>query len=117
MCHLQTNRTVDIRGIDNHRCTNIEIGTISGVIRTHEVPVIGIFNQYAFLNKGSSIQSPCQFEWYKNDVNDKSVLVPGGLQCIPTLDGYIIPLSIQDGLTCLKICPYTDQEFTPYHML
>jgi hypothetical protein len=47
----------------------------------------------------------------KNDVNDKSILVPGGLQHIQTLDGYIIPLSIQDGLTRLDIRPYTDQEF------
>jgi hypothetical protein len=68
-------------------------------------------NQYALLNKGSSIHSPCQFKWYKNDVNDKSVLVPGGLERIQTLDGYIISLSIQDGLTRLKIRPYTDQEF------
>jgi hypothetical protein len=68
-------------------------------------------NQYALLNKGSSIHSPCQFEWYKNDVNDKSFLVPGGLQRIQTLDGYIIPLSIQDGFKRLNISPYTDQEF------
>jgi hypothetical protein len=48
---------------------------------------------------------------YKNDVNDNSTLVPGGLQRIQTLDGYIIPLSIQDGLVHLKTHPYTDQEF------
>jgi hypothetical protein len=72
---LKMNRTVDIWVIDNHRCTNIEIGTVGGVIRTHKGPVISIFNQYALLNKGSSINSLCQFEWYKNDVNDKSVLV------------------------------------------
>jgi hypothetical protein len=68
-------------------------------------------HQYALLNKGSSTHSPCQFEWYKNDVNDKSILVPGGLQRIQTLDGYIILLSVQDGLTHLNIRPYTDQEF------
>jgi hypothetical protein len=68
-------------------------------------------NQYALLNKGSSIHSPCQFEWYKHDVNDKFILVPGGLQRIQTLDGYIIPLSIQDILTLLNIRPCTDQEF------
>jgi hypothetical protein len=57
--------------------------------------------------------------WYKNDVNDKSVLVPGGLQGIQTLDGYVIPLSIQDGLTCLNKCPCTDHEFEtlPYVIL
>jgi hypothetical protein len=66
---------------------------------------------FALLNKGSSIHSPCQFEWYRNDVNDKSVFIPGGLQRIQTLDGYIIPLIIQDGLTHLKIRPYTDHKF------
>jgi hypothetical protein len=107
-------RTVDIKGIDNHRCTNIDIGTIGGVIHTNKGPVIGIFHRYALLNKGSFIHSPCQFEWYKNDVNDKSILVPGGLQCIQTLDGYIIPHSIQNGLTRLNIRLYTDQEFDSF---
>jgi hypothetical protein len=68
-------------------------------------------HQYALLNKGSTIHSPCQFEWYKNDVNDKSINVPGGLQCIQTLDGYIIPLNIKDGLAQLSIRPYTDHEW------
>jgi hypothetical protein len=77
---FKTNLTVDIKGIDNHRCTNIDIGTVGGVIHMNKGPVIGIMNQYALLNKGSSIHSPCPFEWYKNDVNDKSFLVPGGLQ-------------------------------------
>jgi hypothetical protein len=108
---FKMNRSIDIWGIDNHRCTNIEIGTVGGVIHTHKGPVIGIMHQYVLLKKGSSIHSPCQFEWYKSDVNNKSIHVPGGLQCIQTLDGYIIPLCIHDGLTRLKIRPYTDQEF------
>jgi hypothetical protein len=66
-------------------------------------------------NMPSSIKyllySLCQFEWYRNGVNNKSILVQGGLQRIQTSDGYIIPLSIQDGLTRLNVCPYTDQEF------
>jgi hypothetical protein len=61
---FKTNHTVDIRGIDNHHCTNIDIGTVGGVIQMHKEPGIGIFHQYALLNKGSSIHSPCQFEWY-----------------------------------------------------
>jgi hypothetical protein len=44
-------------------------------------------------------------------VNDKSINVPGGLQRIQTLDGYIIPLSIKDGLARLSIRPYTDHEW------
>jgi hypothetical protein len=92
-------------------CTNIGIGTVGGVIQTQKGPIIGITHQYASLNKGSTIHSPCQFEWYKNDVNDTSTNVPGGLQRIQTLDGYIIHLSIKDGLARLSIRPYTDHEW------
>jgi hypothetical protein len=60
-------------------------------------------NPYALLHKGSSIHLPCQFERCKND--------PGGLQRVQTLDGYIKPLSIQDGLLRLNKRLYTDQEF------
>jgi hypothetical protein len=81
------------------------------VILTQKGPIIGIMHQYALLNKVSTIHSPCQMEWYKNDVNDKSVNIPGCLQCIQILDGYTIPLSIKDGLAHLAIWPYADNEW------
>jgi hypothetical protein len=108
---FRTNRTVDIKGIDNHHVNNIGIGTVGGVVQTQHGPVVAIMHQYALLGKGSSIHSPSQLEWYKNEVNDKSIHVPGGLQRIVTLDGYIIPLSIKDGLARLDIRPHTDHEF------
>jgi hypothetical protein len=108
---FKTNRTVDIKGIDNHHVNDIGIGTVGGVVHTQHGPVIAILHQYALLGKGASIHSPCQLEWYKNDVNDKSTLVPGGLQRIQTLDGYVIPLVIKDGLARLDIRPYTDDEY------
>jgi hypothetical protein len=33
---FKTNRTVDIKGIDNHHCTNIDIGTVRGVIHMNK---------------------------------------------------------------------------------
>jgi hypothetical protein len=68
-------------------------------------------HQYTLLGKGASIHSPSQLEWYKNDVNDKSIHVPGGLQLLTTLDGYVIPLIIKDGLARLDIRPHTDHEY------
>jgi hypothetical protein len=53
---FKTVRTVGIRGIDNHQCTNIDIGTVGGVIQTHKGPIIGIMHQYALLHK--SIHHP-----------------------------------------------------------
>jgi hypothetical protein len=103
-----TIRTVDINGIDNHHVNDIGIGTVGSVVNTQYCPVIAILHQYALLGKGASIHSPCQLEWYKSDVNDKSTHIPGGLQRI---DGCIIPLSIKDGLARLDIRPHTDHDF------
>ena len=49
-------------------------------------------------------------EWFHNDVNDKSIKVPGGLQRILTNDGYVFPLHIRSGLPYLPPRPYTDEE-------
>jgi hypothetical protein len=98
---FRTSRTVDIKGIDNHN--DIGIGTVGGVVNTQKGPVIAIMHQYALLGKGVSIHSTSRLEWYKNDVNDKSVHVPGGLQRLTTLEGYAVPLIIKDGLAHLNI--------------
>ena len=97
-------------GIDNHQLTDIAIGTIGGVVTTNKGPAIVIMHQYALLGKGYTIHSPGQLEWFKNDVNDQSIKT-GGLQRITTLDGYILPLSIHEGLPGLDICPYTNDEW------
>jgi hypothetical protein len=102
-----TSWTADIKGIDNHHVNDIGIGTVGSVVNTQHGLVIAIMQRYALLGTRASIHSPCQFEWYKNDVNDKSTHIPGGLQRITTLDGNIIPLSIKVGL----VCPQTDHEF------
>jgi hypothetical protein len=57
-----TNRTADIKCIDNHRVNDIGSGAIGGVVNTQKVPFIAILHQYALLGKGSSIHSPSQFE-------------------------------------------------------
>ena len=103
-------RRVDIQGIDDHQLTNIPIGTVGGVVTTQHGPVIAIMHQYALHGKGQTIHSPGQFEWYKIVIDDKSIHV-GGLQRIKTLDGYIIPLTIKNGLARLEIRPYTDHEW------
>jgi hypothetical protein len=69
-------------------------------------------NQCAYHpQQGRSIHSSCQLEAFNNDVNDKSIHIPGGLQRIQTPDGYVFPLSILDGLPYLGMRPYTDAEF------
>ena len=105
-------RTVDIRGIDNHEICSIPIVNAGAVVRSQRGEVIAIFNQYAYHPaQGRSIHSSCQLESFANDVNDRSIHTPGGLQRIKTVDGYVFPLSVRDGLPYLDMRPYTDDEY------
>ena len=66
-------------------------------------------HQYAYTGKGRMIHSSTQLEMYKNQVDDYSQMV-GGNQYIQILNGYIIPLDIQDGLPYMPLCAPTDNE-------
>ena len=78
-------RKINIQGIDNHEVTGFDVVTASTLLNTSQGKVIGIFNEYAYLGKGSSIHSSGQLEWFKTNVDEKSVKV-GGTQLITTLD-------------------------------
>jgi hypothetical protein len=105
-----TDRTVDIQGIDNHQVLGISVGTVGAYVITQTGPIIAIFHQYAMLGKGVTIHSPAQFEFFGLTVDDKSHVV-GGSQTVTTPEGYVIPLTIQNGLARLPLRPFTDAEF------
>ena len=88
--------------------------TAATLLNTSLGKVIGIFNEYAYLGKGSSIHSSDQLEWFKTLVDEKSIKV-GGTQLITTLDGYSIPLLIRDGLAyATSLGRPTDQDMDTY---
>ncbi|HEY9709439.1 MAG TPA: hypothetical protein V6D48_14645, partial [Oculatellaceae cyanobacterium] len=106
----KTGRSVDIQGIDNHCINDIPIVTAGGVVNTQKGEVIAIMHQYAYVGKGKTIHSCGQLEAHKQLVDDKAIKV-GGKQRIQTLDGYIIPLNMRQGLPYMTIRPYTDKEW------
>jgi hypothetical protein len=107
----KSDRAVNITGIDDHEMKNIPIGTVGAVVKSQRGEVIAIMHQYAIVGCGKSIHSSVQLEDYKNDVNDRSMKIKGGLQCIMTLDGYLHPINIVDGLPYTPMRPYTDDEW------
>ena len=115
MCVIhRTHRKINIQGIDNHEVTGLDVVTAATLLNTSQGKVIGIFNEYAYLGKGSSIHSSGQLEWFKTNVNEKSVKV-GGTQLITTLDGYSVPLLIKDGLAyATSLGRPTDQDMDTY---
>ena len=69
----KTHRKINIQGIDNHEVTGLDVVTAATLLNTSQVKVIGIFNEYAYLGKGSSIHSSGQLEWFKTNVDEKPV--------------------------------------------
>ena len=71
----KTHCKINIQGIDNHEVTGLDVVTAATLLNTSQGKVIGIFNEYAYLGKGSSIHSSGQLEWFKTNVDEKSVKV------------------------------------------
>ena len=110
----KTHRKINISGIDNHEVTGLDVVTAATLLNTSLGKVIGIFNEYAYLGKGSSIHSSGQLEWFKTNVDEKSIKV-GGTQLMTTLDGYSVPLLIKDGLAyATSLGRPTDQDMDTY---
>ena len=80
----KSGRIVDVQGIDNHQVVDVPIVTAGAIISTQHGRVILILNQYAYIGNGKTIHSSGKMEIFGNEVNDKSMKVPGGLQCITT---------------------------------
>ena len=108
--YVRHQRHVDVTGIDNHELNSLQMVDGTAKIITQNGPAIVILRQYAYHGTGRSIHSAGQIEYYKNKVDDRSMKV-GGTQCIRTVDGYVIPLDIINGLPYLKMEPHTDKEF------
>ena len=110
----KTHRKINIQGIDNHEVTGLDVVTAATLLNTSQGKVIGIFNEYAYLEKGSSIHSSGHLEWFRTNVDEKSVKV-GGTQLTTTLDGYSVPLLINNGLAyATSLRRPTDQDMDTY---
>ena len=110
----RTYRKIKIQDIDNHGVTGLDVVTDATLLNTPQEKVIGIFNEYAYLWKGSPIHSSGQLEWLQTNVDETSVKV-GGTQLINTLDGYSVPLPIKDDLAyATSLGRPTDQDMDTY---
>ena len=74
----KTHRKINISGINNHEVTGLDVVTAATLLNTSLGKVIGIFNEYAYLGKGSSIHSSGQLEWFKTlvDENPSKLVAP-----------------------------------------
>ena len=109
--------TVDVTGVSNSKVNDLKLAQVAGVLKTKNgKEIIGIFNNYANLKKGQSIHSSGQLRKFGIHVDDISKEL-GGLQKIVTPEGYVIPLSIRDGLPRMDMRPPTDEEMDTLHQV
>jgi hypothetical protein len=107
---FKTGRSANITGINDHTLSNLDIVTAAGLVESQHGPIILILHQYACLGRGKTIHSSAQLEHYHNKVEDCSRVV-GGQQRTVTLEDYIIPLHIRQGLPYMDMRQPTDKEF------
>ena len=97
--------TVDVTGINETKMTGLKVATGAGLTQTIEDgPIILIMLQYANHGSRHTIHSKGQMENFGILIDDKSRNA-GGNQCVVTQEGYVIPLSIHDGLPCMDMRP------------
>ena len=110
----RTYRKIKIQDIGNYEVADLDVVTAATLLNTPQGKVTGIFNEYAYLWKGSSIHSSGQLEWLQTNVDETSVKV-GGTQLLTTLDEYSVPLLIKDGLAyATSLEKSTDQDMDTY---
>ena len=107
-------KTVRIVGVGDHETPDLKMVKAAGLVQAKEGPIVVIMNQYAHLGRGKTIHSAGQWEMFENQVNDKSVHVPGGTQTIVTLEGYHIPLQMRQGLPYIDMVPPSDKDMQDY---
>ena len=97
----RSSRKCTVTGIDSHELQGLDVVQCAALVETNHGIVNLIMNEYACYGKGHTINSSGQIEWFKNSVDDRSVV--GGKQRICTIDGYAMPLVCRGGLMYLSI--------------
>jgi hypothetical protein len=106
----------DVQGVADASVTDLPIVLGASLVeQTNRGPIIGLFPQYAYLGKGRTIHSAVQMEAFGLDVDEKPRKARHpGQQRIVTPDGYVIPLSIRNGLPYMDMRYPTDADMKNY---
>ena len=96
----RSSRKCTVTGIDSHELQGLDVVQCAALVETNHGIVNLIRNEYASYGKGLTIHPSGQIQWFKNSVDDRSVQV-GGEQRICTIDGYTMPLTCREVVSCI----------------
>ena len=103
--------TANVVGVTSDVMEDLPLVQAAARIETlSDGPVIAIMSSYAQRSDGGrTIHSKLQLESFGLLVDD-TLRTLGGKQCIVTNEGYVLPLSIRDGLPYLDMSPPSDED-------
>ncbi len=103
-------RSIDLSGIDDHTVRNLPLVAAGGVVRSNRGDIILVMNQYAHMADGKTIHSSGQMEWFSVEVQDKTHRATGAMPYVKTLEGYVIPLTVRNGLAYMQMRAPTNDK-------
>ena len=109
----KTLNTANVSGITDMSVHDLPICTVAALIETHKGPIIGLFHQYAHYGNGKTVHSVNQLKHFGIMIDDTPHQLQGK-QSITTPEGYVIPISIRNGLPFIDMTPPTDHEIESY---
>ena len=71
----RSSRNCTVTGIDSNELQDLDVVQCAALLQTNHGIVNLIMNEYACYEKGHTIHSSGQIEWFKNSVDDRSVQV------------------------------------------
>ena len=107
----RTTRYIDLIGLRDHTVQELNIAEGLAVVKSQQGNIIIHIRQGAVMSDGRTILSSLQLEAFGCSIVDKAPMVNDNAQPhIRSPEGYIIPLSIEQGLPILEMRPPTDLE-------
>ena len=62
----RTGTKVSVTVIDDHELSGLDIVTCVALVHTYHGKINMIMHEYAYYDRGNTIHSPCQIEWFHN---------------------------------------------------
>jgi hypothetical protein len=97
----QTLHQASISGLAENAVKDQQIFTAAACISTSRGVIVGVFHQYSHLGTGKTVHSANQISYFGVQTWEIPRII-AGQQRLPHPDGYVIPLSVRNGL------PYMD---------
>jgi hypothetical protein len=112
----ETGQRCNVTGITKNAVNDLPIVQAAGLIESSIGPIIDIFHQYPSIGDGKTVHLCAHLRSFGTLIDDVPISCVGK-QCLVTAEGYIVPLSIHDGLAYMYMSSPTSSEIEHYTLV